>query len=496
MLILYGTLLFALLGYIFLKRERKNNSGGLKSLPEVPGKKPLIGHILSVLRPDFHKRCAEWKYKLGDIYRIQVGNSNIIVLNSPKIVGDLFYKRGARYSSRSGHFFLWKTIGREICFVFSPYNDWYKKMTPIVHGILSRRKIETYIDLITECRDDLIIKIKNAQNPEGIFPRSYLEHTTLNIILNVLYGTKTNFQDPLHQKLISLTNVWLSYASVKSRIYDWFPFLQKFVMSGALEHRDEWEKVLGELLEKVKRDEKKTPCAARALLAKVEAGVITELEISHLAISLLIAGTETTATSITWIIAAIANNPEIQLRAQKELDSVVGQLKLPSHEDISSLPYIRAIVKEGLRWAPAIPRGATHTIEQDDEYMGYHIPKKSLVQLGMFSIHSDPARYPNPHIFSPDRYLGVIESAATLAQGNPEKRDHFAFGAGRRTCTGIHLAELELEYLIASILSAFKIEIPHSDDESSPRLIDVNSYSFIGGAQWINPYKVCFNPRY
>ncbi|CAG8611605.1 13180_t:CDS:2, partial [Ambispora leptoticha] len=489
MLILYGTLLFALLGYIFFKRGRKNSSGGLKSLPEVPGKKPLIGHALSVLCKDFHKRCAEWKNECGDIYGIQVANSKIIILNSPKLVGDLFYKRGARYSSRFKHFFLWKTIGREKCFIMSPYNDWYKKMTPIVHAILNRRKIETYTDLIMECRDDLITNIKNAQNPEGIFPRSYLEHTTLNIILNVLYGAKTNFQDPLHQKLISLTHVWFSYGTIKSRIYDWFPFLQKFGVPGALENRDEWEKVLGELLEKVKRDEKKTPCAARDLLAKVEEGVITELEISHLAISLIIAGTETTATSLTWIIAAIANNPEIQLHAQKELDSVVGQLKLPSHDDVSSLPYIRAIVKEGLRWVPPISMGVAHSTEQDDEYMGYHIPKNSMILLGMFSIHSDPTRYPNPHIFNPDRYLGVKESAATLAQGNPEKRDHFAFGAGRRLCSGIHLAEMELEYLIASILATFTIEIPHSYDESSHRLIDVNNYSFDGGAQWINPYK-------
>ncbi|CAG8747454.1 591_t:CDS:2, partial [Ambispora leptoticha] len=321
-------------------------------------------------------------------------------------------------------------------------------------------------------------------------------HTTLNIILNILYGTKTNFQDPLHLKLISLTHDWLNFGTSKSLIYDWIPYLQTFftgkmsIVPSVLASRDEWERVLEELLEKVKRDEKKTPCVARDLLVKVKEGVITELEISHLAISLIIAGTETTASTITWIIAAIANDPEIQLRAQRELDSIVGQSILPSPKDMTSLPYIRAMVKEGLRWSPPIPLGVGHSLEKDDEYMGYYIPKNTVVLLNMFSMHSDPMRYPNPHIFNPDRYLGVTESAATYAQGSSEKRDQFAFGAGRRLCIGIHLAEMELENLVASILAAFKIEIPRSnDDENSPKLIDVNSYSYSGGARWIDSYR-------
>ncbi|CAG8653959.1 7692_t:CDS:2 [Ambispora gerdemannii] len=507
MSVVYWILLTALLGYIFLKRKTKKNiekiaSEGLKSLPEPPGKKPFIGHAHLLVRPGLGKLCTKWKKTLGDILALQAVTLNIVVLNSAKGVGDLFQKRGASYSSRNGTFILWEIVGRKICFILSPYNDWYKKMTPIVHGIFNKSKIETFIDLITECCNDLVTNLKNAQNSDGIFPRPYLEHTTLNIILNIIYGTKSSgIQDPLYLKLVSLTHVWFSFGNIKARIYDWFPPLRNFltgkmsIMPSALENRDEWEKVLGELLEKVKRDEKKTPCIARDLLAKVEEGVITELEISHLSISLIIAGMETTASSLTWILAAIANNPEIQLRAQKELDSVVGQSKLPSHKDLPSLPYIRAIVKEGLRWAPPIPMGVGHLTEQDDEYMGYHILKNSVVLLNMLAIHSDPTRYPNPHIFNPDRYLGVTESAATLARGNPEKRDQFAFGAGRRLCVGIHLAELELENLLASILAAFKIEIPHSKNESSSKLIDVSKYSFQGGAQWISPYKICFIPR-
>ncbi|CAG8752556.1 4704_t:CDS:2, partial [Ambispora leptoticha] len=237
-------------------------------------------------------------------------------------------------------------------------------------------------------------------------------HTTLNIILNILYGTKTNFQDPLYLKLISLTHDWLNFGTSKSLIYDWILSLQTFFIG-----------------------------------------------------KMSIVPSETTASTITWIIAAIANDPEVQLRAQRELDSIVGQSILPSPKDMTSLPYIRALVKEDTI-------GKDIPLEKNDEYMRYYIPKNTVVFLNMFSIHSDLMRYPNPHIFNPDRYLGVTESAATYAQGSSEKWDQFTFEYVYHISMNL-IVEMELENLVASILTAFKIEIPRSnDDENSPKLID------------------------
>jgi cytochrome P450 len=71
--------------------------------------------------------------------------------------------------------------------------------------------------------------------------------------------------------------------------------------------------------------------------------------------------------------------PDVQKKAQAELDKVVGRGKLPTFADYGHLPYIRALVKETLRWKPVAPLGVSHRLIQDDTYEGYHIPKGTIV---------------------------------------------------------------------------------------------------------------------
>ena len=75
----------------------------------------------------------------------------------------------------------------------------------------------------------------------------------------------------------------------------------------------------------------------------------------------------------------MAANPEVQKRAQEELDSVIGLGRLPTIEDKPSLPYITALMKECLRWRSVVPLSVPHVLTEDDEYKGYYLPKGSLV---------------------------------------------------------------------------------------------------------------------
>lgn len=77
-------------------------------------------------------------------------------------------------------------------------------------------------------------------------------------------------------------------------------------------------------------------------------------------------------------MVAMASFPDVQKKAQAELDRVVGPHRLPDFEDLKSLTYIRAIVMETLRWLPVNPFGIPHTTTADDEYKGYHIPKGAM----------------------------------------------------------------------------------------------------------------------
>jgi len=133
---------------------------------------------------------------------------------------------------------------------------------------------------------------------------------------------------------------------------------------------------------------------------------------------------------------------------------------LPTMDDQPNLPYIHACIKETLRWMPTTIIGAVpHAVTKDDEYMGYLIPKGAGVLNNVWAIHMDPKRHPDPRSFQAERYLhdtlSLYDSAA-----NPDgtKRDTFTFGAGRRICQGMHVAERSLFLGMSRILWGFNIE--------------------------------------
>lgn len=156
--------------------------------------------------------------------------------------------------------------------------------------------------------------------------------------------------------------------------------------------------------------------------------------------------------------------PDVAKAAQEDLDRVCGD-RFPSLDDEPLLPYIRACIKESMRWMPTAIVGVPHAVIQDDEYMGYTIPKGAGVMWNVWAIHRDPGRYSDPHRFDPSRFAGDTQTAAEAAT-NPDaaKRDQFVFGAGRRLCQGMHIAERSLFLAMARLLWAFDIKTARGVD--------------------------------
>jgi cytochrome P450 len=99
--------------------------------------------------------------------------------------------------------------------------------------------------------------------------------------------------------------------------------------------------------------------------------------------SLLQAGSETTSAILIGFFQAMVLYPEVAKKAQAEIDRVCGD-RLPELYDVPDLPYIRACMKESMRWMPASALGVPHALIQDDSYLGYHIPKGATVLLNVW----------------------------------------------------------------------------------------------------------------
>ena len=157
--------------------------------------------------------------------------------------------------------------------------------------------------------------------------------------------------------------------------------------------------------------------------------------------------------------------PEVQKKAQAEIDAITGADRMPNWEDEPNLPYVRGCVSESLRWrSVTILGGIPHCPSQDNTYRGYFIPVGTWITGNLWSIHRDPKVFPEPDIFKPERFIDE--------QGPfPNKKGHSAFGWGRRQCSGQPLAEQGLFLSFARLLWAFDIRPGFDENVCLPRII-------------------------
>src|ERR1700761_7124843 len=152
-------------------------------------------------------------------------------------------------------------------------------------------------------------------------------------------------------------------------------------------------------------------------------------------------------------------HPSVQARAHAELDEVVGRARPPTFADIPFLPYIRAMVKETLRWSPVAPFGEPHVLTADVWYEGMFIPKGTICLQNMRVLNFEPDVFGhNASEFDPSRYLDGEGQVKTPIEGREE--GHVQFGFGRRVCPGRHVAEGTLSIDFATLLWAMRFERP------------------------------------
>jgi len=208
------------------------------------------------------------------------------------------------------------------------------------------------------------------------------------------------------------------------------------------------------------------------------------------------AGSETTSAGLNSCMRYLAAYPDAQRKAHAELDRVIGSSRLPTFDDEEQLPYIRAMAKEVLRLRPANNIGTPHFTTADVVYKDFFIPAGTAVALQGYALNYDPTRFPDPEAFNPDRYLGhPLKAGAYTAHPDANARDHFSFGAGRRICPGMHLAENSMYIVLSRLLAAFEIR-PELGPDGKEVDIDTSDDAYEDGSNTVpKPCKLRFLPR-
>nr|XP_033474235.1 sterol 26-hydroxylase, mitochondrial isoform X8 [Epinephelus lanceolatus] len=166
---------------------------------------------------------------------------------------------------------------------------------------------------------------------------------------------------------------------------------------------------------------------------------------------LLLAGVDTTSNTLTWTMYLLSKNPQSQDKLYKEVSTSVPADRIPSAEEVTQMPYLKAIIKETLRMYPVVPLNARIIMEKDVTIGGYHFPKKTSFSFCNYAISYDEDTFSEPFTFKPERWLRD-------GHKRPNPFGSLPFGFGVRACVGRRIAEVEMYLILFRIIRCFEIK--------------------------------------
>ncbi|OSC99152.1 cytochrome P450 [Trametes coccinea BRFM310] len=438
--------------------------------PPGPKPKPFIGNLT-----DLPSGPHEWleyakmsrKY-CSDVLFFKVLGTPLLVINTFEAARELLEKKGALYSDRPRMVMIkelmrwdWNLILMSYGKRFTAYRrvvqqEFQPNAVPRLHHSVMAREVLALLHRLLEAPEDLV---------------EHLKHLAGGIIMMVTYGHEVK---SVTDKYVAIAEAVREHAEARPGIElvdvlpplkylpTWFPgasFHRVARVARELSFRMRTEPF--EMVKTRMAAGTAVPCMATRLLSQdlVCEDVDPEEFIKNCCGVVYSAGADTTTAALRNFTLAMMAYPEIQGKAQGELDRVVGRDRLPTFNDSAHLPYIWRIVKESLRWKAVSALGVPHATLDNDEYHGGYIPKGATVLANIYGMLHDESIYSNPDDFNPDRYLPTPEKP----HGEPDPM-RAAFGFGRRICPGRFFAEDSLFIAIASMLHVFTISTPEGTD--------------------------------
>ncbi|KAB2067116.1 hypothetical protein ES319_A09G204800v1 [Gossypium barbadense] len=332
---------------------------------------------------------------------------------------------------------LWRTL-RKVCNIHL-----FTSMKLDANEYLRRHKIQ-----------ELIAKVgENCLKGEAINIGQDAFDTTINLLSNTIFS-------------VDLVDPNSSNAQEFKKIVCDAMFDPQGVRRRMIVHSDKLLNLFGSMIDerlqsRKSRDLTTSNDVLDILLDIIEGEELNKTHIQHLLLDLFAAGTDTTSSTLEWAMPELLRNPQALLKAKKELVEAIGKGNPVEESDINCLPYLQAIIKETFRMHPAVPLLLPRRAGSDTNLCGFKVPKGSQVLVNVWVIGRDPSIWDNPNSFIPDRFLG--------SEIDVKSRDFtlIPFGAGRRICPGLPLANRMLHLMLGSLINCFdwKLEAKISPNE-------------------------------
>ncbi|CVK99546.1 related to cytochrome p450 [Fusarium mangiferae] len=452
-------------------------------LPPGPPSEFLLGHSRVIPKENAAAVYAKWSKEYNsDIIHVRSLGRSTVVLNSADVARDILDKKGANFCDRP-RFTLLEVMGWGKTLTFLPFGERWQMHRKLLQTSFSNTNVRQWHSLqITEARRTIRNILKKPETWE-----TSLRRLAVAIVLQVSYGTQVlEDDDPYIQIANDAMHATGNGGVPANSIVDLVPFVRYLpdciVRDWSLRFARQWRWAIKRLhdvpfaaaqAEYHRYDHHRNTSLAHHLLReykdKESHGQEQQWSLDDIkgaAGAVFIAGADTTWATCVIFILNMVLHPEIQDKAQQELDTVIGFDRLPDFSDRPALVYIEHIVQEIYRWSPLAPLGIPHKSLHDDIYKGMLIPKDTLlrcchhsdatrwggylistrtvVYANAYAMAHDERVYKDPHDFNPDRY----EAGEPFPVGN--------FGFGRRVCVGRFLADNSVWIMVATMLSVLR----------------------------------------
>ncbi|KAI8573768.1 hypothetical protein RHMOL_Rhmol01G0301600 [Rhododendron molle] len=488
-----GMLLACLLLFYLWKSKTSMDANA----PEPKGAWPIIGHLLLLggKTPVF-RTLAAMADKNGPIFTIQIGMQRALVVSSKETIMECFTANDRAFVSRPKSAAV-KYMGYDGAMsALGPHGPYWRELRKVMTlELLSNSRLELMKHLraseVGLCINDLYslcVKqlngvsegLDNCHKPGAtkVDMTHWFRLVTMNLMLRAIAGRRYGFcEDDKDGEARLFTRAMDQFMFLTGSFdcSDVIPFIEWTDLQGHVRLMKQNAKVMdcfmSRWLEEHVQSRKNGQVKEEQDFMDVLLSIFPEDGMEHdhtnkniikgTALSLILGGSDTTTSAMTWALSLLLNHKKSLKLVQQELDTHVGRERWVEESDIKDLIYLQASVKETLRLYPSGPLLIPREAIQDCHVAGYFVPKGTRLIVNAWKLHHDPRVWTDPYEFQPERFLHRDVKAGE--RGREFEFEYLPFSSGRRSCPGARAAYLMMHLTLARLLQGFDVATPSNE---------------------------------
>lgn len=418
----------------------------IQSQPKLPpGRKgaPFIGQLFSLMQ-DPLAVLEHSAREYGDVSVVQAGPTPLYLLTDPEHIKDLFVTSAAKFKKgRALEQAKW-LLGEGL---LTSEGDFHLRQRRLMQPAFHRQRIMAYgATMATYARR----MADTWQDGQAIDLDGEMNRLTLAIAAKTLFNADVEGEAAEIGQALTTVMENFNFYNPFSTVLDKLPVPSTLRRRQAIARLD--ETVYRIIHERRASGDDFGDLLSMLMQARDEesGGGMTDQQLRDEAMTIFLAGHETTANALTWTLYLLSQHPEIEARLQAEVDQALSG-RLPTFEDLAALPYTRMVLSESMRVFPPVWAVGRRALEPHT-FGAYTVPKDGIVLVSQWVTHKDPRFYPDPQRFDPERW--TPEQAA----GRP-KFSYFPFGGGPRVCMGEQFAWMEGVLILAALAQQWRFRL-------------------------------------